>query len=342
MFRLCNKKFLTAFFLVFFSLSAFAKTNICYISSNLDAILPRANDLPLQYSGFVQAFKPYNDKIEFKVYQDNRTNSIIYSKPWLTKNNCNIAVGIVSSKDSLLVGPILKSLGIFGMSPTAVTKEADKFKDVFRSLSISSKQYVDDVVAINRDSRLIVIHDPKDIFSQNIVKFLKPSSKIIFHKIDSINFDEIQKDDTIFYTTYPFASIPSLIKFKALSKSKKIIGNPAWGETHTFAKIKSKLPHDKMYFLSPFWKSELSPSAEIFRSKYKAVYGKDPDYDSYYDYDVAGFIISCLKEMNWNKDIDLIKTCLLNKTKFEGITATYIFNQDEAHPKAKQELRRLL
>ena len=327
---------------------------ICYVSSNIGNILPRATDYNLQYAGFNVAIDNYNlthsdYKILFQEFKNEKkfTDSIFMAEAinWAKQENCLAIVGLVSSRDAMIAGEFLKKHQIVGISSTATLDTIDQWYPYVLSVQMSAQ---DDCTAIFKfikrrynKKNVFIVSSPGNIFSisyTEILKNLLPQAKVLTltdkFLIDPSEANRLANNDTgavLIYTTYPIDSFPSVNQLSPQIKGNiVIIGNTTWMEKQLFVQqISSFQKFSKTFVFSGWDINKLNTKFLDFKVKYKKQFGVIPGHDSTYDYDVANLIISCINLKHIT--VAQLSSCLVNMKKYNGATGTIFMNRNKSH-----------
>jgi ABC-type branched-subunit amino acid transport system substrate-binding protein len=338
--------------------NAAAPFKICHVSSAVGSLLPRANDKNIQFGGFevgIENFRSRNKinakNVEFRSYQN--ATEILAVLDGLAKaksDNCDLIVGLITSKDSLIAGPFLVENRMYGISSTATNDGISKYNSNLLSLSTSASSYVKsftDWVKNNslKDSEVAVIFKPTEVYSL----FFKDEVKKKMPGIRVVNFNDLLEGKkaaegfrgvkAIFITTYPLESIVILKSLKdKLSagrlKDLNIFGTQSWTEVQAFSANPTLINDFKNVFMfSPWNFDNETPEFQNFRSKYKQKFGVMPDHDSVYDYDTVTFALKCAFDSKTNAfNRENLRSCFGSLQKFSGATGLYEFKSGDSHP----------
>lgn len=337
------------------------RLKICHVSSSLGDILPRANEGQAQYGGFLLALKQFrhlhpNLPVDWKVF---KAQGALPSDgvAWADKKKCHVIVGLVSSRDALIAAPFLKKHKIFGFSSMASTDLIKKGFPYIRSAAIPSSlamKFLAHQARQKKFSHIYVIYEADDIFSLSYLDSLRPLIKvkpialnrsrlIPIHQLESLRSE---KRIFLLYTTYPLRSGPSLIQLaKQLSpdqqRSLVMYGNSSWMETqilHQLADVLRLFPH--RYIMTAWHSSKNKDKFDEFSEAYRLLYGKRPDHDSSYDFDVTQQILTCYESSSKAKSLRrALQACLSKPSVLHGVTGDYSFPEGKAH--AQRRIRNI-
>ncbi|MFZ9596603.1 MAG: ABC transporter substrate-binding protein [Bdellovibrionia bacterium] len=361
------KWFLLGFFLAFQSNAnepTWGGFKICYVSTDIGKILPRASDRASQFGGFQLAIDLFNQRSPSKARLEVYPGVLLPTQvdrgiQWADELGCHVIVGLVTSKDALLAGKELQRRKIVGFSSTATVDELDQFFPYVLSASSSQLSWVKAMSAFLENKsfqKIFFITQPTDVYS---VFFAQKLKKKIGSKaqILSLNFSneipenkrsmlEGLKSGVFIYTTYPLASFPSLNQLDRLlprvpRSQFQIFGTHSWMETQTFQAHKqliARLP--EIHVFNPWDTQKKTPAFLQFQSHYQKQYQKQPDHDSAYDFDVTNLILKCSSGFSTapssSSSVVLmrqaLKSCLARPQRFEGVTGLYNFTGQSAHP----------
>lgn len=341
---------------------SFADFKICHVSSDVKTVLPKAKDFDKLYGGFyagIERFSQSHDpKTSILFHQFNPkqdATGVVAGVNWAIHNKCDVVVGLITSKDALIAGPLLKENKLIGFSSTATNSRISQYYPYLMSASTSSSSYTKSVVQWIKKMNLkkvAVISKPSSVYSRFFSDEIK--RKLPFAQIFNLRKDNdlSKKDlkvlrslraDIVFFTVYPIESLPilsTLINSLQYDFSPYILGTQAWMETHIFSSNRTLFSnYKKIYVLNP-WDFN-SPNQILLQAKriYRSLYNDSIDHDSVYDFDVTSMILKCAFE---KKTRTLSKPrmshCLSKKFSFVGATGIYHFNGKDSHPTRKEHL----
>lgn len=336
---------------------------VCHVSSSVNNLLPRANDQTNLYGGFEVAIDDFitknklpKESINFITYQSpTESLAVLNGLTQAKKDNCDLIVGLITSKDALIAGPFLVEKKMFGISSTATNDGISKYRSNLLSLSTSASSYLKSFSKWVLDKSLkqeniSVIYKSTEVYSL----FFKDELQKIFPKANFTNFDQIQNKSllgsnfkqvkVIFISTYPLESILILKELTSLIENNTnkitIFGTQSWSEIQAFkANFELLNKFKQIYLFSPWDFNNETGLLKEFKLKYKAKFNVLPDHDSVYDYDSMSFSLNCAfdkktKILSKNK----LKFCYENNQMFYGATGNYNFLNTSSHPKRKDFL----
>ena len=195
--------------------------NLCYVSSPISGILPRAQGKVLENAGFQLAMEQFRSRTGKKAtllkYQAKGTDFVIPEGiKWASESGCIAVVGLVSSKDAMTAAHFLKEYGLSGFSSTATTNGLDKYFPYVLSASTSANKAIVEIINFAKaDTRpLFIVVNERDFFSNTYyLKFKNDFPNANFLKLDNNGLISKEKLDElnikkngiiIFFITYPF------------------------------------------------------------------------------------------------------------------------------------------
>jgi ABC-type branched-subunit amino acid transport system substrate-binding protein len=311
---------------------------VCHVSTLIDHLLPSANDMKMRYSGFDLAIKSFNDRNSNGAFHatlevisaKNKQITIFDLLNEAKTRNCNAIVGLVTSRDALLSGPILKQIGIIGISSTAVHDDISKFYPHVISLANSATTWAKSLAQQmhkTKTHKVYIFKKEADVFSATLTSALEWQLKnlnVNYEKIEDIDPSVASKwpltRSSMVFTTYPVISIEHILRLiQVQNKEMTIFGNPSWMERHTFSALAKKLKAVDNIFVSAPWHNEYTSTAgEKFFKSYKEHYSKKPDHDTAYNYDATTLALECLTKYKSGP-------CQIKNLKFTGATGYYEF-----------------
>jgi hypothetical protein len=238
-----KKSIFVLFVLMFFSDFCFSKNfekivNVCFVSSNLGGELPSAMDDNNRLGSFKMVFDDFNRnnknlKINFKS-NFNRL-SIFESLDWAIKSDCSIYLGLISSRDALIAGEVLKNSNIIGISSTASSFNINKFYPKLLSFTYSAEQNSADLIRyLNsvKGKKVFIIGKKDDVYSSNFLPFFENSNfknKFIYldgkgelSNVDLEMLNNLKEPFVLVYTTYPVVSLPSIKSLSVFLNNSKV------------------------------------------------------------------------------------------------------------------------
>lgn len=325
---------LAALFLAF---DAAAALNVCHVSSYLGSKLPSAKDKELLFGSFELAAR--NTELRLHKFEPKDSLDVLKGIEWAQARKCRIVVGLISSQDALLAAPLLAQHGMFGVSATATTHLTNRWHENFRSLSVSSEQYVQDLVQelkLRERNEFFVVTKKGSPYSDTYEGLLRAQELPGARYVDLAGATELLKHKSralIVFTAYPFESLPVMLKLPK-AQDFLFVGTPAWNETHTMGPFKDELhSRGRILVLDPM---RTGAAFTEFVHAYEKAFGRRPDHDSIYEFDVIRFIAGCAKP----SEHDTLK-CLREKKSFTGATGPYQFVAGKSHP-VRAQVRKFL
>jgi hypothetical protein len=346
-------------------------TRICHVSTNLAAILPRANDSAGDKLAFQISIRDARrqfpgSRLELRAHVSPKGEDIGHAMRSGMAQECDVFVGLVSSRDATLGGIALKGSDRGAISSTAVSNQLDHAFPHVVSASTSAETWAKQVRALLSEqpgAKAIMVVEEGDYFSLHLKEALQHAGvraqilttrqaaegKTLISKL-SPHGPNRASPTLLIFTTYP---VHALAPLAALAKywpqaicagcapaDLRIIGSPAWVETHVFEPLRErliKLPEPEVFMA---WHSSWgSPGYEAFARKFRQASGKAPDYDSAFDYDVIQMIAQCSNQAESQARVrSTLLQCLSAPRIFRGLTGTYVYDGLHPHPQRAERL----
>ena len=324
---------LFTYFLIFSHHVYSNELRICHISSYFGSQLPGAKDSSLKFSGFESNL---HKKINLLKFTPKHKLDVIRGVEWAKLQKCKIVVGIITSQDALLAAPLLEKNGMFGISATSTTHLTDKWSNSFKSLSVSSRDYVDHLSKHFKSysKKIYVISKKGDLYSETyrdllILKKL-PNLEFIFLEDLKINVKSASHTPTtLVFTTYPVDALTSILNLNDISQYE-IYGTPSWNETHLFAPFFERINQKgKVQIWDALDRAKSNSLLYEFLKSYKSKFGRLPDHDSIYEQDVMRLITQCGENSNFSSEKTI--SCMKDLNKFQGISGRHEFKKGNSH-----------
>lgn len=281
---------------------------------------------------------------DVRYYTSNKNEDYIKQIQAMTSGPCSIIIGIVSSRECLIAGPLLKKNKVIGMSASCGHDTIDKYYPYLYSTDRRLSECIDAVTnhinASHEVENIFVFEQATDIFTETEFvqlkhKIIKPFVTIPIGKdayFDLTKFDDIKgKPITLVFFTYPIQTIKILIELAnhdLITKNTSIIyASSLFEYISLFKPIRSILDKSRAVFNLDYvdWKQlKVSDFYQHFVKKYK----RDPiDYEVV-NYDTTRFAIQCYRKslLHGQYNRNEFQKCL-ETTKYEGVAGTISFSQ---------------
>lgn len=344
-------------FLLFtvFSSSGFSKVKICHLSNNYrfgdfnkKLNNHRVNGLNMAYEDFLNSKKNNNENIVFKYINTKKDTSLLEHLELARNDNCNIIIGLHTSKAALIAGPWLVKNKILGISATATATRTDKYFPFLLSSMAPSTAFVKRMVeAIKKENnrKIIFINFKDDIYSNIITSELKKEmdSEYITKTI-SVNSSSTLNDSqftdlistshaSVIFTGFFFPTFPilnQLSKHKEFLKENFFLGSPEWSFSSEFRKFQNRLVDYKNLYTTSVWDiNHLSSKSKKIVKKYFKTYKAQITQKTAFIYDTLMMTLNCSQSRDGN--ISRTYKCLLRKRDYSGITGKYHFSGSSSH-----------
>lgn len=328
---------------------------VCHVSSSVGDILPRANQGKAQYGGFQLAIDEFQKKNPHHVVQwlvfDGTGKTSSDGVFWASENNCDLIVGLVSSRDAIIAARALKKKKIFAYSSTASSDLVAKGLPYFKTAAIKISDVAGAIIKHAEKKKIpnvYLIYKDDEVFSLTYFDHMKEHPRVVplllkGNRLSKEQLSQINHDNRalVFYSTYPIESAPSITQLAAYVPEENrdniiLVGNNAWMENHVLKTLKDELGKFENRFLFTAWDRVRGKRGfNQFASKYKKLYRKKPDHDSSYDYDVMTQSLRCFKNKSAGSDLTMREhmfNCLGSLKSFTGVAGKYKYIKGRAHP----------
>ena len=330
---------------VLFSQVCFA--SICVNkSTNLEmkaGVLAHGHELAFQDSNFYdyQLFSANNDA-EFAA--------------WIQKNTpgaCSLVLGLFTSRECLIAGPILMENKTIGISFICGHDDVAKFFPYIYTATppiSKAERFITDY--LNKQPNLgkvFAVYQPTDIysegeFSQFKKMFAKPVEEVQVQSDGKFDISKISyrkgEPITFVFFVYPLPSVKILVELsnhQLITKDTNIVGASSWSDDIAMLKpIKLILEKaNKVIALDVLDWKKIKDSA--FAKKFITLYNRNPTNVEILEYDITKFAVKCYRQSFVNKkyNINLFRGCML-RNKYHGISGTFSFS--EKSPFAERRL----
>jgi|GEM_PF-2905510 hypothetical protein len=343
-------KLLKLFFLLsifFYCNACFAK--ICVLSSTnykMFGSVIRAQDFTNGIKLAFQDAKFHDDRF----FQANNYIQLASQVNKMTSGSCSLVLGLYTSRDCLIAGPILKKHKIIGVSPSCGDDSENQYLHyIYTATPPLSTPIYKIAKYLNNDKhtgKVVVIYQLTDFYSLTAMKQLKSRLSKPFIKIPvtfSGSFDikklSFAKSNpaTLVFLTYPLPSvniITTLFRHHLINNNVAIIGSPSWAfDVSAFKNIRKMLRKAKSVMVTSMvdW-SKIEESE--FSKNYIRRFHRKPFVLDVVTYDVTRLAIKCYRIALVKKEFkpNLFRHCMTQKT-YHGISGSYIFSKSSVFAK---------
>lgn len=265
----------------------------------------------------------------------------------MASGSCSIVLGLFTSRDCLIAGPIFKRNKLIGISSSCGHNDIQNFSPYLYTIIPPLSQFTDVIInylnANSANKKIFVIYQPTDIYSNTAYQDFKIKFKQAFFEIPitydgSLSTDLLANYRTIpkiiVFFTYPLPSARALMTLSdahIINNKTWIIGASSWTfDMSVFRPIHSILEKAKDVLATDIlnWgKIKNSSFSRDFLNKYH----RAPQTIEILTYDVTTLAIDCYrKSFNENQyQQDLFQKCMI-KHPHPGIGGVFIYNQNSA------------
>ena len=301
---------------------------------------------------FVMAFKDAGFK-SYKIYYAKANNDaqLVSQIQTMTTNKCSIILGIFTSQDCLVSGPVLAHNHTIGVSSSCSDNKIQRFYPYIHTsvphLSTFSK-VVANYVNKHKNGKIYAFYQPADPYSQSGYQAFKQYAKRHFVSIPvglygNINLPQITakpgRQNFFIFFTYPLPSAQILVQLEThglINKSTNIIGASSWiFDESVFRPIVSIFTKAKRV-LTPNLIRRSNITSSKFAHKFMQRYKRPPDVVEVLTYDTTRLSVNCYRRANaaQNFNAKLFLSCLANN-KYQGISGRTIFPNGSAFAQRK-------
>lgn len=292
------------------------------------------------------AFEDENFK-DYRIYfsSDNDNAEFAAQVQSMTWEGCSVVLGLFTSKDCLIAGPILKENKTIGLSPSCAVDKIKQFMPYLYSatpdLDNFSKKVAERIDDDVQEGVVFAFYQPSDIYSTSGYKAFKKNvnKKIIEVPVNSSGeFDSKllsvvanNKSSMVFFTNpLPSAQIlVNLDRHKLITKNVKIIGATSWVfDISVFKPVESVLLKANSV-MSPTVINRDQIESSIFSQHFRKLYGREPDVVEVLSYDATRLAVQCYRHTlsagSEDKNQSFIQCLRMNK--YNGVSGHSVFEE---------------
>lgn len=262
----------------------------------------------------------------------------------MTSDSCSVVLGLITSKECLIAGPILQKKKIIGVSPCCGHDSIGKYYPYLYAggppLSKEASAIVEYLKKVSDIGKIFVIYKPADVYSEEVFtqfknKFHSPFVEVRISTDGEANLKDFsyQPQEKIFllFFTYPLASIKVLVNLAAhqkITKNTTILGGSSWGdEVILFKPIKSVLGKAKQVINVEIidWNKTKNSA---FVKRFSRQYNREPLDSELINYDITRFVVRCYRRssVNGKTNLDKFQNCMAHE-KYRGIAGSFSFDK---------------
>lgn len=277
-----------------------------------------------------------------------------------TSDSCSIILGLLTSRECLIAGPVLVKNKTIGISFICGHDEVNNFYPYLYTATPSIDRasqvvvnYLEQQSPFN--NKIFAIYQPTDTYSEAEFSQFKSKFKapIIEVPVDSegqldINLLSYKPGEkvTLVFFIYPLPSVKvleTLDDHKMITKDVRIIGASSWSDDDSLL-IPIKLILEKAYEVKALditdW-SNVKKSA--FVTRFAKAFHRNPVSIEVSNYDVTKFAVECYKKsFTLGKyDINKFRYCLTH-TRYFGASGEFSFDQNSSFASRQMRISNLL
>lgn len=285
---------------------------------------------------FIMAFRDEQFK-SYKIFYANNDTQLVNQIQKMTSEECSILLGLFTSQDCLISGPILKKNRIIGFSSSCSDDQISKFFPYVYTAVPKLSDFSKEVAKyINRTKTMGVIYafyQPSDIYSSSGFNAFKKYIKKTLISVpvsSSGNFNlkalkqYTQGQSSIIFFTYPLPSAQILVTLDAnhlINDRVNIIGASSWiFDISVFKPIDAILKKAKSV-LTPSLVNQERIDSSKFAHKFKMLYHREPDVVEVLTYDITRLSTQCYKNImhHGNYSNQAFLNCIRNNN-YDGVS----------------------
>lgn len=262
---------------------------------------------------FILAFHKEHFK-DYKIFYASNDTQLVSQMENMTKGKgqCSVVLGLFTSQDCLVSGPILQKNKIIGLSSSCSDNRiANFFPYVYTAVPKLSNFSKTVAWSLNHDQnsgKIYTFYQPSDVYSdagfngfkQYIKKPIIPISVTSSGDFNKQLFKSADKQHaTIIFFTYPLPSAQILVNLDddhLVTKNVKVIGASSWiFDVSVFKPIKSILSKAGSV-LTPSLANQQKIKDSSFAHQFNRLYHRQPDIVEVLTYDMSRLAVQCYRQ----------------------------------------------
>jgi len=287
----------------------------------------------------------FNDKgfHQYKVYHANSSFALAEGLRSMAADHCSLVLGLYTSHDCMVAGPLLKKYHLIAISPTCGASMEKQFVPYLYAAASSLKncvkrmsQYVSKhsnqapIFAIYQDSG-VYSDNGFQIFEKMTERKIVPINVASDGQFDLSKFANLKnKKATLVFFTYPLPSVQILLQLSIhhiLNPNMTVVGSPSWiYDTSVFESSIKKILLSLHSVVVPNILDDKSIASCEYKKKFNAKYHRNPLLIEYVTYDVAKLAVNCFRksDLDGHYHAEKFRECLLAKP-YSGVSGTFKF-----------------
>jgi ABC-type branched-subunit amino acid transport system substrate-binding protein len=353
------------FFFLFFFVSLFSRCNaayglesqLCIVTTSSPGLLTSPDRQNFLSMGHKLALKNFSEQKKIissaasliREYPTDSTDTgNLTALQKAIEGGCKVFLGMYTSREALLAGPLLKKGNAFAFSAAA---GADKISQFYPNV-LSAVSSIDDHSSVMartitnwKTKDVFIFQQSGDLYSKSLVEALKLKLKSPSVMVEVSDGGRIAPEmltqlaaspsATFVLAMYPLPSVEllSVLKTQELNRSKiRVMGSPSWVfDAAAFSNRKALFSNFQEVVSTNSWDKN-NASAKQFIASFEKEYSTKPQVLAAYAYDSTFLALSCIAD-TFRIEPQKVRACLQN-SNVKGVTGTFAY-QDTPFRKAQ-------
>lgn len=292
---------------------------------------------------FIMAFQDEQFK-DYKIFYANDDTELVNQISTMTTGQCSIVLGLFTSQDCLVSGPILMKNKTIGLSSSCSDNRIAQYYPYIYTAVPKLSDFSEKIAEYTdkQNSNIIyAFYQPADIYSDTGFKAFKQYSHktVIGIPVSSSgNFNSNllktskQKNLTLIFFTYPLPSaqiLVSLDSMQLINNKVEIVGASSWiFDVSVFKPIKSIL-YKANSVMTPSLVDQKKVNDSKFAHNFEKLYKRSPDIVEVLTYDMTRLGVECYRKATKNNkyNTQLFSSCL-KTNKYQGVSGKVKFDDN--------------
>lgn len=261
----------------------------------------------------------------------------------MSSGSCSIILGLFTSRECLIAGPIFKKNKLIGISSSCGHNNIKEFSPFLYTIIPPVSEFSDKISKYlgekNDTGEIFVLYQPTDVYSATSFNLFKSKYKKAFVEVPiesdgQFDVNKFSKNKngmiTLVFFTYPLPSAKILVTLSdnhIISKNSTILGASCWTfDVSVFRPIRSILEKARDVLATDVLDWNQVKNSK-FVADFNKKYNRDPLTIEILTYDVTLLSINCYKKslIKSEYNINLFQNCMIN-TQHKGVAGSYSFN----------------
>lgn len=291
--------------------------------------------------GYKKAFRD-NHFSNYRYFSANTNAELVTTVQHLATSTCPVVLGLMTSRECLILGPVLQKNQAIGFSPICGHDDVNKFYPYLYTathpISRAAETVANYLTTIPNLKKIFVIYQPTNIYS--VAEFSQFRARTHLSVIEvpvgldnqfdlkKINYLKNEQVALVFFT-YPLSSAQILLtlsKYRLISKNVTLVGASSWNDDISLLKpFTSILKQAKTVVAADIvdWR-EVKKSA--FAKEFVERFNREPINIEVLNYDITRFVTQCYKKALVHKKYDRNKfQYCVTHTTYHGVSGTFSF-----------------